>query len=349
MRFEERLRSIRLPSRKAFLIGYPPSVFYLSGSDFRGDAYLLLLSDRAYIISDSRYKEELAQVNRRVPSLRPVEIELDLVSTVATLLPKRVGELLVDRGIGVYLLDDLARRGKVKVAFAKDQERQMRGMRMRKSKEEIRVIRENIRLHRELMRRWSETILGLSEVEARGRWMCMLYQVGCEGPAFDPIVAVGPHASRPHYRVETRTKITGKRPLLFDAGLRRKGYCTDLTRMFFVDTIEGRFRRFFELVSSVQEKILEMIRPGVPARDLDSSARRLFRAEGVDKYFLHALGHGVGIEVHEGPSISSRSQDILEEGMVFTIEPGLYIPGKLGIRLEEMVLVTKTGCEVLSR
>ncbi len=349
MPFEERLRSVRLPSRKALLVGYPASVFYLSGSDFRGDAYLLLLSDKAYIISDSRYKEELLQVNGRIPFLRPVEIELDLPSTVASLLPRRVEELLVDRGVGVFLLDDLARMAKVEVSFAREQERQIRSMRMRKSKEEIRVIRENLRLHKELMTRWSKTVLGLSEAEARGRWICMLYEAGCEGPAFDPIVALGSHTSRPHYQVGKRAKITGKRSLLFDAGLKRRGYCTDLTRMFFVDTIDGRFRKLFELVSSVQEKILEMIRPGVPARELDRSARELFRAEGVDKYFLHALGHGVGIEVHEGPSISSRSQDILEEGMVFTIEPGLYLPRRFGIRLEEMVLVTEAGCEVLSR
>jgi Xaa-Pro aminopeptidase len=137
--------------------------------------------------------------------------------------------------------------------------------------------------------------------------------------------------------------------VLLDFGCRLHGYCSDLTRTYAYGTIPGSwFEGTYELVLTAQRIALEAARPGIPARELDATARALIEEAGHGKHFGHGLGHGVGIEVHEAPRLNRESDTILAPGMVITIEPGIYLPGQGGIRIEDLVAVTEDGCEILS-
>ena len=127
-----------------------------------------------------------------------------------------------------------------------------------------------------------------------------------------------------------------------------QGYKSDLTRMFFLDTMPTSFREVLSAVRDAQHAAFKVIRPGVRGKDVDAVVRNYLEKHGLAQWFTHSLGHGVGMEVHEAPRLSSSSEEVLKENMVCTVEPGVYFPGQYGIRLEEMVLVTKKGCEVLS-
>ena len=137
--------------------------------------------------------------------------------------------------------------------------------------------------------------------------------------------------------------------MLLDIGCRLDGYCSDLTRTYAFGTIPRLwFEGAYELVLTAQRIALEAVRPGIPARELDAIARDLIEDAGHGKHFGHGLGHGVGIEIHEAPRLNRESDTILEPGMVITIEPGIYLPGKGGIRIEDLVAVTEDGCDILS-
>ncbi len=333
-----------LPKSTAFFISNPSDVFYLSGKDLGPDAFLLLTPKRRYFVSDARYREELKGVQGFVP----VEMELDLFSTISDLLPNSIKRVAVQGRCPIAWVKSLAKASGREVDYLPEMDKRLRQMRMVKDDLELVILKENFSLHQKALRIWQEGLVGLKEREAGLKWNCLVQELGADGVSFEAIVAVGPSASRPHYRSGKR-RITGKMPLLFDAGLKRKGYCTDLTRVFFTDRINQRQRRFFELVKQAQALAIESIKPGMLAKDLDGVVREFFRREGVDRYFLHGLGHGLGIDVHEGPAISFRSGDELRPGMVFTVEPGLYVEGKFGFRLEDVVVVTESGCEVISR
>lgn len=168
------------------------------------------------------------------------------------------------------------------------------------------------------------------------------------GFSFDPIIASGPNCAFPHARVTDR-KIRNNEPVLVDMGIDIDGYKSDLTRMFFLGKMPDLYGKIYAAVSQAQSLAIAKIRPGVKAADVDFAARSYLESLDLAKYFGHSLGHGVGLDIHESPRLSGQSGAVLSEGMVITVEPGVYIPGMFGVRLEEMVLVTKSGCEVLSR
>lgn len=163
-------------------------------------------------------------------------------------------------------------------------------------------------------------------------------------PAFEPIVAFDADSTVPHF--EVGSKVGGK-CLLVDIGVFYKGYCSDITRTFLLRGVNSELKKIYEIVKEAQELAIEKIKPGVKARDVDKVAREHLQKNSFK--LEHAAGHGIGIEIHEKPSISVKSEEILKEGMVFTVEPGIYLKGKYGVRIEDDVLVTKKGCEVLSR
>ncbi|MCB9757306.1 MAG: aminopeptidase P family protein [Candidatus Omnitrophica bacterium] len=166
--------------------------------------------------------------------------------------------------------------------------------------------------------------------------------------SFDPIIASGPNSAFPHARI-SRRKIRNNEPVLVDMGIDIDGYKSDLTRMFFLGKMPALYQRIYAAVSCAQNHAIAKIQAGVKAADIDFAARNYLESLGLAKYFGHSLGHGVGLDIHELPRLSSQSGAILQEGMVVTVEPGVYLPGQFGIRLEEMVLVKRRGYEVLSR
>jgi Xaa-Pro aminopeptidase len=188
---------------------------------------------------------------------------------------------------------------------------------------------------------------GLTELEVSAEIERFIRTQGASGASFDIIVAAGKNGSYPHYLTGTR-KIAENDSVLVDMGVSYLGYKTDLTRVFFLGKINVLTRRIYTIVRQAQEKAFKAIRPGVKASAVDAAARRHIADKGFGRYFEHSTGHGVGLEVHEGPSISGKSPQILQKGMVFTVEPGIYLPGRTGVRIEDMVLVTGKGVEVLS-
>jgi Xaa-Pro aminopeptidase len=180
------------------------------------------------------------------------------------------------------------------------------------------------------------------ELEAKMRIL------GAEGCSFAPIVAAGPAGALPHYQ-PSNARLGDASTLLIDWGAKLGGYASDLTRTLHRETAGDAFRRAYDVVLAAQLAAIEAIRPGVSAKQVDQAARDILRAEGLDQAFKHGLGHGVGLQIHESPRMSSISDETLASGMIVTVEPGVYFDGEFGIRIEDDVLVTDSGHEVLSQ
>jgi Xaa-Pro aminopeptidase len=165
--------------------------------------------------------------------------------------------------------------------------------------------------------------------------------------SFSPIIASGLNSCYPHARTTERV-IRNNEGVLLDFGIDINGYKSDLTRNFFLGRITPRAKQVFDALTLAQKEAISLIKPGVSAALVDAQARKVLRKFGLAKYFGHSLGHGVGLDIHEAPRLSSQNPSLLEAGMIITVEPGVYIPNQFGIRVEDMVLVTKEGCEVLS-
>ena len=166
-------------------------------------------------------------------------------------------------------------------------------------------------------------------------------------PSFPPIVAAGPNGALPHAEPGER-EIGAGELVIFDMGAELDGYCSDCTRTFATGEVEGEERDVYELVLKAQEEALAAIRAGESGRDVDGVARDVIKEGGHGDRFGHGLGHGVGLEVHEAPRLSARSEDTLRTGEVVTVEPGVYLPGRLGVRIEDLVVVEDDGLRNLS-
>ncbi|HOP61929.1 MAG TPA: aminopeptidase P family protein [Spirochaetota bacterium] len=172
---------------------------------------------------------------------------------------------------------------------------------------------------------------------------------GCTACSFDPIVASGPGASMPHYKPSQDKKIARGDVLLIDMGCLYRGYNSDLTRTIFLDSIDSLLGEIYNIVYEAQIKAVSSVKPGINSSKLDSIARNIISDYGYGDNFGHGLGHGVGIEIHEPPAIKKFTSSRIKKNMVITIEPGIYIPGKGGVRIEDTVLVTSDGCEILTK
>jgi Xaa-Pro aminopeptidase len=171
---------------------------------------------------------------------------------------------------------------------------------------------------------------------------------GATKASFDSIVAAGENAAYPHYI--TGDKVLRKNDMvLCDIGALVDGYCSDLTRTFFLGTISPLGRKVYDTVARAQKLAIQAVKPGVKAAQIDRIARDEIERAGYGRRFIHSTGHGVGVEIHEAPWVGGASQDVLEAGMIITVEPGIYLQGWGGVRIEDTMLVTKTGYEILTK
>ena len=223
------------------------------------------------------------------------------------------------------------------------------GLRLRKDEEEVRQIRAAVELGDRVFGEICELAKpGMTEIEIAAEIDCRMRRAGAQAPAFDTIVASGPRSSVPHAK-PTRRRVSAGDFVVLDLGAYIDGYASDLTRTLVVGSPSAEQQQIYATVQRAQREALEVVRSGITAAEADSTARALIDMEGYGDRFGHGLGHGVGLEVHEGPKLSQESKDTLETGMVVTIEPGIYIPGWGGVRIEDMVVITDDGCEVLTR
>lgn len=189
---------------------------------------------------------------------------------------------------------------------------------------------------------------GMAEAELAQFIDDQLRQLGSDGQAFDTIVASGPNAARPHHNPGTRTIEAGE-PVIIDMGARVAGYCGDLTRTVWVGQPSAQLGTMYHLVAEAQRAAFGAIRGGVDARAVDEAARNVFASEGLEHRFVHGLGHAIGLRIHEAPFLGTTSQDVLSAGNVVTIEPGVYIPGWGGVRIEDVIVVEDGGYINLTR
>ena len=194
----------------------------------------------------------------------------------------------------------------------------------------------------------TEIRTGMTEKEVSWELHREMRRLGAEGPSFDTIVAVGPNAALPHHRADD-TVVRAGVPIVIDMGANYRGYCSDLTRSFVVGESDDTFQHIYGIVLQAQEAAIEAAKPGMTGEEIDSVARKVITDAGYGDEFGHGLGHGVGLVIHERPMVVPRSQDIVEDGMVFTIEPGIYISGWGGIRIEDIVVMESGRARPLTR
>jgi Xaa-Pro aminopeptidase len=187
-----------------------------------------------------------------------------------------------------------------------------------------------------------------SEKDVADALEASLRRCGASASSFPPIVAVGARAALPHARATRTTRIHDADFVLLDWGASGEPYKSDLTRVVVTGNVTSKFEAIYRVVLAAQERAIAAIRPGARAHDIDAEARSVIEAAGFGGFFSHGLGHGIGMEIHEAPRIRKDSRDILEAGNVVTVEPGIYLSEWGGIRIEDDVLVTPDGCEVLS-
>ena len=335
---------LRKRSLDSFLVTKDVNVSYLSG--FAGDdAIIVVTPGRAFFITDSRYIEEAGD------SIKGFEIRLAKRSLYEGI--KEIADGCKLKRIGFESMDlpyEVANRLKSLLARSelipvKDLVEALRAV---KDPEEIRLIRGSIALTKKVLVRIKPFIKpGITE-ESLARKIEIEFLSAGARPSFDIIVAAGANSSKPH-AVPTSNKVSKDSIVMIDAGCVFNRYVSDMTRIFFTGKIAPRMKKIYDTVRAAQAMAIEAIKPGVPMADIDTMARSYIKKSGFGKYFGHALGHGVGLEVHEKPAISALSEGILKPGMVFTVEPAIYIPKFGGVRIEDMVLVTDTGCEILSK
>lgn len=221
-------------------------------------------------------------------------------------------------------------------------------LRMRKSAAEIDALRRAaVAADAAVQAAWRACRPGTSEVEIAAAADAAFRKAGAPEVKFT-IVGTGPNSAFPHHHTSPRPATAGE-PVLCDLGARLDGYCSDITRMAFVGTPPSRYQEIHAVVDEAVTATLTVIRPGVAINEVDLAARRVIERAGYGPHFVHRTGHGIGLSEHEPPSITHTNAMPLEEGMAFSVEPGIYLSGEFGVRLEEIVVVTSRGPEVLSR
>ena len=222
-------------------------------------------------------------------------------------------------------------------------------LRIRKTPEEIQKIRQSVLLNETVFQEvFARLKPGQTEREVALAIESTMMQRGAEAPAFPTIVAAGPNAALPH-AVPTDRIINKGETIIIDMGLKLEGYCSDMTRTVVLGKPDKSTVKIIRLVRRAQRAALKIIKAGISARDADSAAREVISEAGYGKNFGHGLGHGVGLAVHEAPSLNRMRRNKLQPGMVVTVEPGIYLPGLGGVRLENMVVVEEKGCTILNR
>jgi Xaa-Pro aminopeptidase len=367
LRLSKARAAIRSLALDAFVVSHLPNIRYLTG--FSGTAGLVVLTAaECLLIVDFRY---------RAAARALVGSHAALTEHIKVVVPEQsYDETMTDvlRDVGARRIGvegawmPVSRFNKLSATLADSAptplrspdacpalvptERVIEQARIVKDEEEIAKFREAGRLIGEAAARAVKLVQpGRSEIDVAAELDLIIKQTGFERPAFETIVASGPNSALPHARPTRRVLREGDGVVL-DFGGVYDGYCVDLTRTLPLGDVGPDFRRLFAAVAEAQQAAIASVRPGVSANQVDAAARDVLSRYGLEEAFGHGTGHGLGLEVHEEPRIAKARTGLpdvpLEPGMVFTIEPGVYVDGIGGVRIEDDVLVTKAGCEVLT-
>jgi Xaa-Pro aminopeptidase len=373
MDYAARLRSLQLvlPANKLdfLLITHLPNIRYLSG--FTGSAAALLVGGgSATLFTDGRYIEQARQevktarivIGSKAPAQAASEWLMAHCEDKPSRNPKRregrqrlrLNERDAHCVLGIEpesmtagARDRLASalRGKVRIRLALPL---VERARMVKDSDEVQLIRDAVKLGASLFRFACKNIRpGIREIEVAAAMEYEARGKGAEGMSFPTILAAGARSAVVHGRASA-ARIPARGFVVCDFGVILAGYCSDRTRTVHVGRPSSEAREFYSAVLEAQLAAIAAVRPGISAAEVDAAARNVLRKRKLARWFTHSTGHGVGLEIHEAPRLAAAQPQKLESGMVVTVEPGAYVPGKWGVRIEDVVVVTPSGCEVLT-
>jgi Xaa-Pro aminopeptidase len=345
--FEERRSRLRtfFSEQKidALLITSLPNVRYLSGFSGSNGA-VLLTKDRALLFTDPRYQTQ-------APLQSDCEIQIAkgplLLQVTKWLGRLEIGKLGFERTrISFesydYLKREASKQKLIPVPALVEQ------LRMVKSAAELGTIKTSVELNSAALEKALELFRPeMTESDLAAEIDYRMRQLGADGPAFDTIVAAGSRTALPHAH-PTAAPVKSNQLLLIDMGAVVAGYASDMTRTFATGNIAPKAKRIYRAVLESQLAAIDAVKPGVPASSVDRAARSVLKRHGFDQFFIHSTGHGLGLEIHEMPRIGKKERTRLQAGMAITIEPGVYVEELGGVRIEDTVVVTETGCTVLT-
>ena len=314
------------------------NVRYLTGFESSNAALLVDPDGPATLFTDFRYIEEAS----KVPG---VELEQSKRSLMSDLGQRLSGRLAFEADSARYGDVEKLRSGSLELVETHGEVEALRAL---KDVDELTLIRRaSLAAERGFEALTAETWVGHSERELAWRLRVLFNAHGAEGLAFETLIAGGPNGSRPHAKPGDDL-VEGRTLVIADFGVSIGGYCSDCTRTLATGELPRELRTIYELCLEAQLAAVAGIRPGMSGVEADRLARDVIEAGGYGEQFGHGLGHGVGLQVHEAPILSRESRDTLEEGQVITIEPGIYLPGVGGVRIEDLAVVGSDGVELLS-
>lgn len=344
-RFARVARGLAAQGLTQMIVSDPPTIFYLTGVRLNPGERMLALLLRA----DGAHRLFVNALFGRPEAGIPVENFSDGEDAPAKLLPwlERDKPLGIDKNwparFLLRLMELNAAPAYRNASAACDDARAV------KDAAEQEAMRASSRVNDDCMAEFRALIRpGITEKEMADAIRGIYAAHGCSDVSFAPICGFGPHAADPHHENDD-TPLAAGQCVLIDVGGVYHDYCSDMTRTFFTGQPSEEERKVYELVRQAQAAAEALVRPGVRLCEIDAAARDLITATGYGPWFNHRLGHFIGLEDHEAGDVSAANSDVVVPGMCFSIEPGIYLPGKFGVRIEDLVLVTETGCEVLNR
>ncbi len=335
----------------AVLISNPQNRRYLSG--FTGSAgYLFISPERAYIATDFRYWEQSAI---QAPDFELVKMTGAMKTWLHPLIEDGEPEKLAfEANDATYAFHDLLKSTvrKLKPALRPKLVPTLdlaESLRIYKDAEELAVLTRSVDIaDRAMMEVSARLEPGMTEREIAWRLEQSMREQGAESTSFDIIVGAGPNGARPHHR-PSDAKIKANEPIVIDMGAKVEGYCSDITRTHYLGTPDDTYKRVYDTVLVAQETAINAVEAGMSGHDADKLARDVIEKAGYGDKFGHGTGHGVGLNIHENPRVSRNMKDELQDGMVFTIEPGIYLPEWGGVRIEDIVVLEQGKARDLTK
>jgi Xaa-Pro aminopeptidase len=333
----------------ALLVSALPNIRYLTG--FTGsNAMALLTPERITLITDPRYSIQAAEESRAAKLRTQVKISRKPLHKMAAEIIKqrklkRVGFEKARLSFEAY---DAMKEALPLGSSLRPTDGVIESLRMVKTADEIARIRKSVLTNSEAFERGvRQAQAGVTESDLAAEIDYQMRKLGAERTAFDTIVAAGARTALPHAH-PTQHPLGKNELLLIDMGACQEGYMSDMTRMLFLGQPNRKIRSMYNAVREAQLAAVAAVRPGATTRRVDAAARDVLKRHELEKQFIHSTGHGLGLEIHEAPRVGKKDKTKLLAGMVITIEPGVYVEGYGGMRVEDTVLVTETGCEVLT-
>lgn len=344
-RFNKIVETIGPHGIDGLLLNSEANVSYAAGFH-APDSYMVISEKRGTLITDFRYASDFKRLSK--PPIEILEYKDSIFKTIAQVLKqenlKKIGfESRHLTFAECEILNKLAPKSARFIPLAQTLE----PLREIKEKDEISNIRRAVEITRQALSFIEKKLKsGVTELQIGAEIEHFIRLKGATRSSFDIIVASGPNSSFPHAPISDRIIKNGE-PVVIDIGVEYNGYKSDLTRTFFLGKISPIALEVKRIVCEAQKRAIKKIKPGAIIKDIDRAARYYIEGKGFGKNFGHALGHGVGLEVHESPSINKKNNHRVKKGMIFTVEPGIYLSEEFGVRQEEMVLVTDNEAEAL--